>query len=513
MPVDAGGSAIDHMAWPDHPPRHLPRYHRRAAPVQMSTPNYRAPLTYPVTEPKARFGLSGPSSNIPTFGIAGAAGAVALLVLVAGLIWVAATGQAPPTRHPTVFAGSLVLEDYRPLTVVDLATGAVTVQLESVDAEVGAPGYYDVQAVPVAGGTMLVNRETGMFNMLGNDDYVLGPTSTGISLGPLKGSRTAAGFADGPDAYIVRYGPRTTVSLVAPSTVEAGAQAVDQKRHRSVHALGALNLYRQAAPGARAAAVVDGSLWILVRGRGTCSVVSVRPSPKAPQGLSETTLRTWAATSCASAAVEAAGRGGALARPGTVQLWAPAAHGHWQPEPGQPDPGQPDLVRVPATKGATQFLPVAGAGPRFWFLVRGPSGWSLLGAATDGELTGPLPLKDLGPRARPAPPALSGASIYTLDQAAAGQPTIWQISTMTGRMRPVPGVAQYPAKGVTEKATFQGVQVLVNGPRVVVNNPGSLLAVVLFTDGSHKPVVIDKSTAVVVSAAGPGDVNVKATKK
>jgi hypothetical protein len=42
---------------------------------------------------------------------------------------------------------------------------------------------------------------------------------------------------------------------------------------------------------------------------------------------------------------------------------------------------------------------------------------------------------------------------------------------------------------------------------VVFNNPGSHLAVVVFTDGSHAPVVVDKSTALEVSAAGPADVN------
>ena len=76
-------------------------------------------------------------------------------------------------------------------------------------------------------------------------------------------------------------------------------------------------------------------------------------------------------------------------------------------------------------------------------------------------------------------------------------------------MAPVRGAPNYPAKSVTEKASFQGAEVLVDGPRVIFNNPQSLLAVVVFTDGSHVPVIVDKSNAVVVSAVGPGDVNVK----
>ncbi len=80
-------------------------------------------------------------------------------------------------------------------------------------------------------------------------------------------------------------------------------------------------------------------------------------------------------------------------------------------------------------------------------------------------------------------------------------------------MKPVPGAVSYPAAGATEKASFQGAEVLVDGPRVIFNNPDSLLAVVIFTDHSHAPVIVNKSTAVIVSAAGPGDANVKAEKK
>ena len=70
-------------------------------------------------------------------------------------------------------------------------------------------------------------------------------------------------------------------------------------------------------------------------------------------------------------------------------------------------------------------------------------------------------------------------------------------------MIPVAGQPTYPAASAAEKASFQGAQVVVAGPRVVFNNPGSLLAVVVFTDGSHAPVIVDKRSAVVVSATGP----------
>ena len=51
-----------------------------------------------------------------------------------------------------------MLDDYRPLTVIDLATGEVTVQLEGVYSQVGATNYGDVEAVATGAGTTLVNR-------------------------------------------------------------------------------------------------------------------------------------------------------------------------------------------------------------------------------------------------------------------------------------------------------------------------------------------------------------------
>src|ERR1019366_7379788 len=147
-----------------------------------------------------------------------------------------------------------------------------------------------------------------------------------------------------------------------------------------------------------------------------------------------------------------------------------------------------------------------------WFLARSPSGWAVFGVTAAGGLSGPQPLNAFGPGAVPAVPAYSAGLLYTLDQAQPGQPTLWTVRPTTGAMTTVPGAPAYPAESETEKASFQAAQVLVDGPRVIFNNPESLLAVVVFTDGSHAPVVVNKSDAVEVSAAGPGDVNVKHEK-
>ena len=162
----------------------------------------------------------------------------------------------------------------------------------------------------------------------------------------------------------------------------------------------------------------------------------------------------------------------------------------------------------PAIAQASAFLPVEGSFRRA--LVPGPAArragrW---GSRQTGSVTSPEALRAFGPDAQPAVPAFSAGKLYTLDQSQPGQPTLWAIDPASGAMQPVPGAAKYPAKSVTEKASFQGAEVLVDGPRVIFNNPESLLAVVVFTDGSHAPVIVDKSNAVVVSAVGPGDVNV-----
>jgi hypothetical protein len=412
-------------------------------------------------------------------------------------VWSAATGQAPPSQQPHIFGGSLVLDDYRPLTVIDLATGAVTVQLEGVYEQVGAPSDADVQAVATTAGTMLVNRLTGTFNMLGKDNYVLGPATNGISLGSLAGETGAAGFADGGSTYIVRYAPKTTISLVDASTAEQGAQAQASGSIHSVRPVGFAQLGTFGANQPGGAAVSGDTLWLLTELARGCGLARVTPSAQSAHGLSVSGVAA-SGKPCATAALESASGTVGLVMPGEARLFG--------------DSGRARSVPLPGTAHALQFLPVQGAGRELWYLAKLPSGWYVLGIDALGRVTGPEPLANFGPGADPAVPAYSTGLLYTLDQFQPGQPSLWAIQPASGAMQAVAGATAYPAKSVTEKASFLGAQVLVDGPRVIFNNPESLLAVVVFTDGSHAPVIVDKSNAVVVSAAGPGDVNVKVRK-
>jgi hypothetical protein len=117
-------------------------------------------------------------------------------------------------------------------------------------------------------------------------------------------------------------------------------------------------------------------------------------------------------------------------------------------------------------------------------------------------------LSHLGPDTDPVEPAISAGYLYTLDQRSPDQPELWAINISSGGMAPVPRDPSYPAASAAEKASFLGAQVLADGPRIVFNNPQSHDAVVVFTDGSHPPVVVNKGAGVTVSATGPADLNV-----
>jgi hypothetical protein len=468
-----------------------------------------------------------PSGHRPTpgFGAIGiVTGLVVALLLVGSLTWVAARGTVTHARHPDVFGGSVVLDDSRPLSVVDLADAAVTVRLEDVYAQVSATSYSNIQAVPVSEGTVLVNRTSGTFNLLGKDDYLLDPTGAGIGLGPRKGTTSAAGFADGADAYIIRFGAHSTVSLVDQATVSAGARTQSAaKTAATVTPRGFAAFGGSVTNRAGAATVSAGDLWSLVDQANNCEIVRSQPVPSGHQGLVDRAIgRTG--TACTRSVVESADGVVGVASPGQIRLFNRAS----APSPSTPSttatqtPGNGAangtaaatghggrLVTVAATAEATELLPVTSPTGGLWYLARFKTGWSVFGVTAAGGVTQPHTIEALGAGTNPATPVESAGHLYTLDRAASGQPALLAISPATGSVRAVAGAKTYPAKSKDEKAPFTNAEVLVDGPRVIFNNPGSILAVVVFTDGSHAPVTVDKSTAVDVSAVGPGDIDAK----
>ena len=454
---------------------------------------------------KVLFGESPRAAPVsPGFGRAGAlTGLLLIAAILGGFVWAAVSARVPPAEHPRLFGGSLVLEDQRPLTVIDLATGQVTIRLQGVYTDVGATGYGDVEAVTLRDGTLLLDRRTGTFNLLAKDDYLVDTAGPGVGLGSLAGS--AGAFADGDSAYIVRYAPHSTVSLVDTSTVREGALLESQsarsavRTERAVTPRGFTQLTGPIAdsPGSAAVDGATGNLWVLVGSGDGCDIVQVHPLASAAQGLVAQTRASFPG-SCARGAITTSRGEIGVARPGTLRLFDSRG-----PRGGH-------TLKLAGTAAATRFIPVTGGSSAIRFLARTPRGWYLVAVATPSgrQFRRSLGLLPLG--AAPAAPVTSAGSIFTLDQAAQGQPTLWRINASTGSMSPVAGQPTYPARGPTEKARFDGAQVLAVGPRVVFNNPGSLLAVVVFTDGSRPPLVVDKSEAVTVSATGPADLGISA---
>lgn len=431
------------------------------------------------------------------------AGVLAVVLVVGGLAWSATSGRPAAAQRPSIFGGSLVLEDTRPLTVIDVATAQITVRLEGVNAQVGATNDGGVQPVAVTGGTVLVNRTTGTFNFLEADDYVTDPNGPGVGLGALAGSTAAQGFASGPDAYIVRAGPAATVSLVGQQTVAEAAKAqgspgasraVTAAPTAAVSPIGFSSLRSPVSLDPGSVTVSGPDLWLLEGAGPGCSVVRLHPDATSRQGLVPST-RSKTAAPCRRDAVESDRGAVGVATPGQVQVM-PAA-------------GPVQRVATPFTAAATRLLPVTGAQGQLWFLADGERGWELFGVDPLDRVQGPYRLSGLGARADPVVPALSRGFLYTLDQDQTGQPTLWTIDVANGHMAPLGGTPDYPLLSKSEKDSFHGAQIVAVGPRVVINNPQSLEAVVVFTDGTRLPVVVDKSQAVSVSTTGPADLSAK----
>jgi hypothetical protein len=367
-----------------------------AGPIKLSThqTTVTAPQSSSSSSSRVRFGQSsGAASLTPGFGRTGAVVGIALaLVLLGGLLWAAAGGQTVSAQQPHLVGGSLVLEDHTTPTVIDVATGQATVALNGIGSQVGGAFAEDIEAVPVAGGTMLINTgrlpkdlaRAGAFNFLGEDNYVLDPKgsgvvpATGVGVASASGVTGAGGYADGAMAYIVRYGTITsTVSLVDSSTVRAAANrpAGDSNpvAPKGSATLGAV------VDQSGAATVSNGDLWILVGSGSTCQVKQLTFSARHSQLSSGTRGRV--SYPCRTAAVEAASGVVAVASPGHVNLFAP----------GIAPTGASFSIR--GTRADTQFLPITGAKGTLWFLAGGgPSGWSVFGVTAAGQLIGPSPL-------------------------------------------------------------------------------------------------------------------------
>jgi hypothetical protein len=417
----------------------------------------------------------------------------AVLALVAGAVTVASYVIRPEkARAFDLFHGSVFLADQNSPVAVDLASGKPTLRLLGADRQVGSTGDQALGVVPLTDHTLLLNEATGEFNIVDNSGFVV-KRDGGVPLDKRAGTSSSFGVATGDgQAYVVRTGATggTDVYLVNQPTVESAIGAVSGVRPR------ASTTMREAAstaPGGAASAA--GALWLLV---GSTS------------GAARHTVRELGvpAGSSAGAALELSDHG-AVDGPAAIGAAATAADGSGASVVGVGSAGHIRMlgslsgdIAFRPPDGVDRVLPTSNGSGRLAFLMHARAGWYVVSVAADGTgARGPTRLAQVPADARLAEPAASNGRLYTLDQADGQLFEIGYDGTVAA-----PRIDHYPLAMLhgrsAEANDFADGYVFARGPRVVFNSPSHTNALMLFTDGSHAPATIAKSTAVTVNASG-----------
>ncbi|MFN2519223.1 MAG: fibronectin type III domain-containing protein [Jatrophihabitantaceae bacterium] len=414
---------------------------------------------------------------------------IAGLVLIAGAVAVASFAVKPNnTQSFDLFYGSVFLNDERAPVAVDLTNGRPTVRLVDANTQVSATKPSDLDVVPLTNGTLLLNTATGEFNVVDPTGFVIKSKDGGVPLPKRPGATTSVGIAAGASAYVVQIGPGgTSVYLVGQSTVQSATGPGARVRPRAYATMTDLS---STAPGAAASA--NGDLWMLV-GSGRSRTVRRLSVPRGSEAGVTLDSADQATVSGVSSIGVTTGRAGgdavAVAGPDEVRVF---------------DGGAQRTLAVKGLIGVDSILPASNQREQLSFLYHSASGWSLVSTPVRGRLVGPDTLSRVDPAAQLAAPATSNGKLFTMDIGVTGR--VWQIGS-GGEVRSPPGAAQYPivkdrAGRAVEAANFADGYAIARGSRVIFDSPNHVQGLALFTDDSHPPVLIDKSAASSVNAAG-----------
>jgi hypothetical protein len=451
----------------------------------------------------SRFGLSSSGEGSRRF--TGTQKIVSLSVVAAIVILTtvfAVIGQPSIAVQPKPFGGSLILNDVQDPVVIDVATGSPNLRLQGIESQVGATDPSLVEAVPLTDGTLLVNRRTGTFNVLGLGNSIV-KTSGGIALGDLPGTTGAAGFAAGDNGYIVRYAPgAATVSLVDQATVAVAARsgAGAPGTGATVPLLGFATVAEQIPTDPGSTVVANGDLWAITRSNGQGTLQRFAPGSPGKQ-LDASPFGGVDPIAALGAARTTGGEAVALAEPAGIRILQPPLGG-----------GTPQSTTVPVAAGTRvdQIVPVGNSDGQVLFAYHSEAGWRLVGVdLSSGQALPEQALTGLPAKATLESPVINGGAIYAIADDGSATPPLVRIDPRNGAAAPLTGAATYPVAGPAEATTFTDAglppQVIAVGPRVIINNPNRVLAVVVFTDESRPTRVIDKRTAVAVDpSALPG---------
>ncbi len=417
---------------------------------------------------------------------------LAVFILVVGLV-AAASALIRPSRARAfqLFHGSLFLDDDRAPVAVNLADGKPTVRLIDANAQVDASSESGLDAVPLDSSTLLLNTATGEFNLVDNTGFVVKTTAGGVPLPKRDEVSVSTAVASGSSAYIVQAGRSSTaVYLVGPATVEAASSTTAKVTPRAFATIASGTTL---APGTVASA--NGELWLLTGAISARSLRQLTVPKNSNLGVELQSQVRASVTGVAAVGTATTGTDGTgaqlvgLATAGQVEVFSPDGGSHSFP--------------VSGLDGVDQILPSTNAQGALSFLYHSRTGWSLVSTAGQ-ELTGPTTLTGLDSGTRVVAPAASNGSLYTMDTGSSGR--LWRIGR-DGVVTAQPGQAVYPtqksASGVQQEAgDFTDAYVIARSDRVVFNSPNHVLALTVFSDGSHSPVTIDKSAAVDLDAAG-----------
>jgi Fibronectin type III domain len=439
---------------------------------------------------------------------------VGLVVVVAVLgasIWFAVAGQPSQAVQTQPFGGSLVLNYQQGPVVMDLASGTASIELANVNRAVTAPGPSSVSAIPVSDGSLLLNSVNGTFNFLGQNNVLVAPTGGGVALSGSSGFHSAAGFAAGSDAYVVGDAASSaTISLVNEEVVAQAARrtsAASTGGSSTVQPLGTATTDTPVDLGVGGSVTANGDFWSIADASPSQpSQRLIQYAPASRPGNPLTMIDRGSVAGVASLGVGAGPSGTqtvALATPGEIRVF-PAAKG-----------SAPVSLAVPDLGATTQIVPVSGAIGQVLFAYQASGRWSLLGAdPATARLIGPVSLQGVPGGAVLRAPAFNRGSIYTVADTQSTQPRLLHIDPRSGLAAPLPGVPDYPLVSSRETpSSFSQTQVISVGPRVIINNPDSILGVVVFTDGSQPPKTFDKGTLASVDPAAPGGVALNAAPK
>lgn len=398
-------------------------------------------------------------------------------------------------RSFELFYGSMFINDNTSPVAVDLASGKPAVRLSNAFKAVGARRTGDLDVVPLTGGTLMLDSTTGEFNIVDASGFVVKASGGGVVLPLLPGATSATAVASADSAYIVQHAAeRSAVYLVGQSTV---ASAIGVGAHAKARAYRAIAQPVLATPGGRTSAA--GDLWLL-SGRGTTHAVtqlSVPPGSNAGATLAATRRGTIGGVAALMTATRNAdGSGGdvvALASNKGLALYSATNR------------GDPQRLSIAPPDGLRQILPVTNAQGSAAFLYRTRAGWSLVSARADGTGRASVhPISQIAAGLDLVPPAQSGGRLYTAAHNGSG--ALWQIDGH-GDAATIPGAGSYPLLP-QETLDTGGIEVLARGSRVMFNARGDFEALVVFTDGSQQPRVLDKHSAVQVDASGAAALSV-----